>query len=58
MQMGRQNRSGNPVILKERLLHTEREKKGKEKRKKERKKHPQNQQKHNKNKKKNKKQKN
>ena len=26
MQMGRQNRSGNPVILKERLLHTQREK--------------------------------
>ena len=33
MQMGRQNRSGNPVILKERLLHTQREKKRKRKKK-------------------------
>ena len=31
MQMGRQNRSGNPVILKERLLHTQRERKNKTK---------------------------
>ena len=34
MQMGRQNRSGNAVILKERLLHTEREREKKEKEKK------------------------